>query len=255
MTKNILVIGCSFSRAFSNKDDSLDRKISWPELLARQNRDYNVYNAAQYCMSIPAQWATLEHILLHFHDQIDTVILQFTTIHRLTIIEDWYKYLDNLNIKNFMNSIHGTKNYFQLPEQVVNPNLNLLGIKHLNPAQLPKRWKKTYEDCLLYELGMYGMLSQQFCQVIQDDMKNLVEKYNIPCISYKHYNDKNTTKENYLELGQNERDRKNLDFVLQYEMEFDKYVVDDGFHFGYEGNEIIVNDFIMPLLEKKLNNV
>ena len=258
MTKTVLVIGCSFSRAFEDPQQK-GSFWSWSELLAKDlGEDWNVWNYSVYCNSVSHQNILLYWLLEKYHKVITHVIVQHTTNNRTTMIEDPFNYSARITDHNILvNEFNGLNNYLQIPEDLIadwhtKSSYDKLGSAHINAGSSfeMKRWRNTYEDLINHNVGSVGPYTQHFTTITQKDMKRLVESYNKPYICYSHYyanNPEVIERDYYIE------DRSYLDFILQFDMpNFNDYVIDNGYHFSKQGNQKIVSDWILPRL---LDNV
>ena len=264
MTKNIIVIGCSFSKAFTKPGDDL--KISWPEYLAKKT-GYNVENYAQYINSVPNQWHILEYLLDNSSKKIDAVIVQLTLSSRLTLVDDWLSYVKNHKLTN-KTSQWRLKNYWEFKDDHISINKNKwnsIGAAHLNGVVRNIEWNNLYNTLYRHAVSNVGMFSDNHCVLIEEEIRRMVENKGIQCILYKHdypqknlrgltKNKSNANNKKWIELYN--RRRNNLDFILQYDMNnFKNFLIDDGYHFAFDGNTKIVEDFIIPRLEANLNHV
>jgi len=252
MTKNIIVIGCSFSRAFNDKN--LNIRMSWPEYLSEKT-GWTVNNYAQYCNSITHQWHTLRHLLENIEQKIDAVIVQLTGFDRITFVKDWRFYTDKLYLR--YKGDNNVKNYFEFKDSQVILNYrdwNKLGVMHFNPGAniKDKNWRQLYNYLIKHSIDSVGLLSKEYALLVQTEIIRMLKVHSIPFIIYSHYYSPKNIKKLYNNNLFN-RYKNNLDFILQYDMEnFDKYVIDDGHHFSIVGNKVIVDNFILPKLTSKL---
>lgn len=247
--KNILVLGCSWSRAYAKQYGDKHNFISWPELLSQHG--YHVWNCSPYCHSLEAQNLTLWHYLNKWGKIIDAVIIQFTTSGRMTMLQDWNDYVKRLD--NVFND-QFTRPYTQLDEELVitGGTWNGMGVCHLNPSTVPRRWRKCYEDSAVYRLGVVGQHDKYFGTILRQDMTRMVAEHNIPCIGYMHIYNHGVEKESHAYQDHLYfRDRSYTDFVLQWDLPgFEDYVIDNGYHFERAGNTAIVEQMILPRLEQ-----
>ena len=245
--RNILVIGCSWSRAFCSPND--DRSWSWPEILARDT-GASVYNFSHYCSSVPHQFYQLQHLLLHQGYNFTDVIVQFTTTNRTTMVQSMRNYNELLDPLKLEKSVNYTENYWEVPKDklISNDDWNGLGIKHLNTGRVPRRWKATFFDLMMYNIGGIGPYSPYITSALQHEMRWLIDHYGKRGITYKHHYSLSPVEEQEGDSEYN-KDRSYMDFILQYDMSnFNDFVIDNGFHFGEEGAQRIVDDFIRPRL-------
>ena len=249
---NVLIIGCSWSRAFSLSSNKHTLQ-SWPQYLYQATK-YRVWNFSAYCHSLEAQSVTLDHLLRQFASEIDLVIIQYTSSQRMTMVQDWNDYCKKLSTYFLQPSDPSMENYTEMPEEHIKTGgtWNGMGVCHLNPGTVPKRWRKCFEDQLVYGLGVVGQRNDYFATVLRQDMRRLVHNYNIPCISYMHIYHHGFTIEQAQTLSlMYDRDRTYTDFILQYDMPgFDDYVIDNGYHFDQDGNRAIVDQMILPRLQE-----
>ena len=253
--KNVLVLGCSWSRAFSLSDDK-HTLLSWPQYFY-QATGHRVWNFSAYCHSLEAQSVTLNHLLQHHADEIDLVILQYTTSNRMTMVRDWNDYCKKLTTYFLQQTDPSMENYTEYPEEQVKTSgtWNGMGACHMNPGTVPRRWRKCFEDQLVYGLGVVGQQNDYFATVLRQDMRRLVHSYNIPCIAYMHIFNHGYTVEQAHTSHQYDRDRTYTDFILQFDMPgFDDYVIDNGYHFGAEGNNALVQNMILPRLREIIHD-
>lgn len=252
MTKNIIVIGCSFSKAFNDKN--LNIRMSWPEYLSEKT-GWTVNNYAQYCNSITHQWHTLRHLLENTEKKIDAVIVQLTGFQRMTFVRNWNYYTKRLCLR--YHGENNIKNYFEFKDNQVALNYkdwNKLGVMHFNTGAniKDKNWRNLYNYLIRHGIDCLGPFSKDYALLVQTEIINMLKVHSIPFIIYNHYYDSKNIKELYKNNLFN-RYKNNLDFILQYDMEnFDKYVIDNGNHFSIVGNKVIVDDFILPKLTSKL---
>jgi len=232
---NIVVIGCSWSRAYDNTGAKYF--MSWPEHLAAKHSDLFVYNYSQYCNSVPGQLLTqqlLFDIFKNTNISIDAMILQFTRHGRKTYIksiEDYKKTLlpSKLTLKE-------TKNYMEYPEELCyydekTPEDSL--VVHLNSANVninsPSKIIQSYTTEMLYGIDSTSLN----VSLIEQHMVKQCHKRNIPVVAYKHLHTDYTS---------------HLDFVLQDCVDFDNYTIDDGYHFGQPGSAMLAD-----IIYEKLN--
>ena len=253
MTKRIvLVIGCSFSRAFNRPGETDELTyFSWPELLAKDT-GATVWNFSHYCNSTEHQSYQLNHLLREFSDTITDVVVQYTTSNRTTMVRNLEDYNLLLSPQELEQTRHNTETYWEVPEDKIKCGFtkwNGLGLMHMNANNVHKRWRSTFEDMANFNMGSTGPTSSYIGTVLQHDMRRLIESYGIRCLTYKHYYHQIPLEE-LLYHNELPRDRTYMDFILQHDMpDFDDLVIDNGFHFGIEGCQRIVDDYIRPGLE------
>jgi len=256
----IIVLGCSFSKAFSRTDD--DIYISWPEMLQiklnEAEKPFSVDNLSQYCSSLENQLYQLKHELLKDKTDLKLIILQFTTSMRQTFIKDEETYRFNLNNNLKQGGYCQTENYYEYDfddsqSDYDTYNFNSMGVIHLNAALLSlkdssSRIKSAYIQNMLHGLSTCGPLSMEFSRMMEQEMVDLCKENEIPYIAYRHVNHRGQTE------SDTNKNRKYLDFILSEDMtDFLNYCIDDGYHFDIEGNNILLNNFLLPRIEKILH--
>mgnify|MGYP000609604772 CR=1 FL=1 len=159
MTKRtVLVIGCSWSRAFNRPGESDALTYwSWPELLARDT-GATVWNFSHYCNSIEHQSYQLNHLLRNFSDTITDVVVQYTTENRTTMVRNLLDYDLLMSPDELSQTRHRTETYWEVSEDKIHcgDKWNGLGIIHMNPGKVHRRWQNTFEDMLTFNMGVSG---------------------------------------------------------------------------------------------------
>jgi hypothetical protein len=252
--RKILVIGCSWSRNYKDKGD--DRWWSWPELLQHELNeagytDVETHNVSHYCSSPEHQWFCLMNELEHRSDNLALIILQFTTSQRQTFINDELSYKKTFNIL-YNGGAYMTENYqeyFHLDSvsDYDTFEFNGRGFLHINHGTMSysnasSEFTKAYETNSVYGLGTAGIMSGHFSKLIEEEMIRICERRQIPVIAYKHK-----------PAAHDENNYPHYDFVVERDMpEFKDVIVDNGYHFGYTGNRILIDRFIKPRVIEKL---
>lgn len=257
----IVVLGCSFSKAFSRPDDTVC--ISWPEMLQiklnEAEKPYSIDNLSQYCSSLENQLYQLKYELLKDKTDLKLIILQFTTSMRQTFIIDEETYRFNLDNNLKQDGYYQTENYYEYDfvdscSDYDTYNFNSMGVIHLNAASITRNTasspiKSAYTQNMLHGLAMCGPLSMEYARMLEQEMVNMCKENNVPCIAYRHQHA--WTSQTELDTIKN---RKYSDFIVSEDIKnFSNYCIDDGYHFDVEGNTVLLNDFLLPRIEKILH--
>lgn len=230
----IFCIGCSFTAG--KYPTQFDK--SWPEILA-QKVEHEVFNLGIFCNSIHNQLVQLKHYL---QKDPNFVILQWTTYPRITYVKDMPAYMANLD--NCI--VQKTENYFELENNPEYGKFNNLGILNLNPGKLDVLsskdiYRSTYETlCLesVTEFQTYG-LDNFFNNILKQYGKKMLVDKGIPHLIFDF---------------KKQETHSDIDYCIETDLEnFLEYTVDDGFHLSTQGNQEIVNNLILPHIERFLD--
>ncbi len=277
---NIVVIGCSWSIAFKDPEQTADDShFSWPQYLSYSlKHDYsisaNVFNYAQLCNSSLAQLSTFMHVMdwcfYNTRQKIDLVILQYTTENRVSFIDDYNKYHQSLALKNLETPDFPEHmkecNYYQYHVGVDYSHdtntkngfkFNSAGILHLTPSmnastKVKSKFQEAYETYLGYSfqnsLGMdYGHETLRSC------VTNYCKSKHISLIEFSQLRfPKKKVFVNQLTKQSSNKIKaqyllEGIDFVVETKLKnFSKLVIDNGYHFGPAGTKKLVDELIMP---------
>jgi len=268
MTKNIAVIGCSHSAGGYGPPEHNEFLCNWPRILSQkildEGFDYKVYNISQYCSSVHLQLAQLSHLLQTARSSIDFIVFQVTDPIRSTFINPDVHYweileihgIDSKNMINKSKNIIFNDNYYELNpggmdlggdklKNNINDVINLnAGMAHsIKDRMKNDKILELFLNSLTYNFYYNQSIEIYYMSYIHY-AKELLKKHNIPCIIYMHQGTHNKD-ENLI---------KSYDFVLSEMWDnFLEYKVDDGFHFGYDGNKRLVDELIWPRILEDLN--
>ena len=234
MRRNIFCIGDSFV--------NLPRKRykEWPQFLADLCPNDNIFNlgwpGAGTEVSISTLKQCIEGVLIKGRSRLfkpDIVYLQVSDPMRKTYIQEDFP-LDYINNcisflhKNYVTWNHNPRqNRFDYMTDAINMNLGVTFDKEY------AKYHKQYTDNFLHDVRYAWQWQRSNVETfVQRDVvyiKHLCKTNNIKVICYTHVNNSRND---------------NTDFTIENILgtkKFTNYCVDDGYHFGNEGNKFIAN--------------
>lgn len=233
--KKIAVIGCSFSRWIDPKAGQSAR--CWPHSLSQYNPDLEVYNYAMYVNSCNMQYKMGIEFIKH-QKHFDAIILQWTTEQRSTFIIDQKK--PNPYFNKIVNYGDEAPNYWHIPEkanQWMKPNREMM---HLSPGTLHRYTSKEIrknkflyaaETYASYGVGSGGYYASREATIaMQYTLKEVARKANMPLLQMDWLSKKGS---------QIEHDFETVDFTVENNFKFKRYVADAGYHFGNAGADAV----------------
>lgn len=239
--RKIYHIGCSFSCR------GMDPV---PRIVAEQMPDFYVGNFSHYCSSANNQLFAVNQIIGH---RPDLIVLQWTTNSRMTFVTDADKldeiYREHKLGNKWMKGV--VPNYTEIDRNHYDWK-NMVGhngaVFHLsagtsqNIKKRKHRYKVTYETSVLETLTNIGPRGTIFQDAIKHHAVTLLTKSKIPFIIYEHLD--------------SEDKNNHYDFSVKRELGeklFNKFCVDNGFHFERPGNTYVAEKLLIPLIKQKLN--
>lgn len=249
MADEIIVIGCSFSKNGACPEYPFEENhtLSWPEMLALDLPDNRVVSYAQTGFSNAMIMFILQRMLNDW-DEAKLFVLQFTRPLRTTYYKDWDSLQRFIDVENLRCSTHTQvqdfANYDEFPYYEGNDSWNFphTGVIPAWPGKLAHRGgeiKRAYELSLLHDIHNAKINEKLLQEAIMRQCIHMCEQRSVPCVAYLHTN-------------MSVIDNSFLDFVVQRDMEnFDNYTVDNGYHFGAQGNRQLVDRFIRPCIDMK----
>lgn len=231
--KKIAIIGCSFS---CWRDGSKQNPTAWPEHLSKICRNITVFDYSMYVNSNTYQFEQARQIFERNPDKIDALILQWTTLNRRTFVKDAPEFIPSLQYK--------APNYYYLEERKYTDIKNFSHMVHINPGTLDSQKsilrKNKFADCyeteLAYSISDVNHASHHILEAYQQNIDSEAKKHNI----------------SLLQFGWFDVHKPCSGFSIEEELGFDKFVVDEGLHFGCEGSKKIAESLIRPWIQ---NNV
>ena len=233
MNKKLLVIGCSFS-----KYKEYEKILTWPKILS-EKINWTIYNSSMQGNSLQNQIYQLDYYLKKY--DFDFIIFQATTALRGSYVIDEKKY-----VKEMSNFRQLSENYFT--------NFYIYSYRYMyNFTASPMEGKDNREkkfinmhlDNIAYNVNFFYPV---FIGLLYEIYRRLQES-KIPYIYYCH-----------LPLYASIESQKkvvnfpHIDFCLKEKLgeeKFNNFVVDNGNHFNKEGNYLLVNEYLYPLLLSK----
>lgn len=234
MKRNIFCIGDSFVNL------PRPNKTEWPEFLAELCPDDNIFNLGWPGAGIEVSISTLKHCIegVKVKDRNrlfkpDIVILQASDpLRKMYIQQDFpWNYVDNyisFKEKNFVTwnfKTNEEKHNWRSRSTTVN-----LGTAYSRPhAKHHKHHTRNFLHDVQYAWQWQHSNLPTFIERDMVYVKHLCQRNNVKLISYTHINN---SKEHF------------TDFTIENILgtkKFTNYCVDDGYHFGNEGNKFVAN--------------
>jgi hypothetical protein len=234
MRRNIFCIGDSFVNLPRKKYNE------WPEFLADMCPSDNIFNlgwpGAGTEVSISTLHGCIKGIMVKDRSRVfkpDIVILQASDpLRKMYIQEDFpWNYIDNnisFTTKNICtwNFLHKERRFCFIDHSVA---MNIGTTLDKTYAKYHKKYTENFLHDVRYAWQWQRSNLPTFVERDMVYVKHLCETNNIKLISYTHVNN---SKEHF------------TDFTIENILgtkKFTNYCVDDGYHFGNEGNKFIAN--------------
>ena len=245
--KKIICLGCSHTAGNFGP-----RGKPWPQILAnRVDSDvYDVYNLGIFSNSIDNEVFQLTN-LINSNLKPDLIILQWTTLGRMSFVKDRAKYITKLlDFKNLFNQ----DNYYRYKESLSEGYLmdgsfpDDPGALHLNPGGLKffKKndiYRKTFETMSVYSIGSHGQSSAFYIFALKQLIKSYLKDLGIPYLNFDYHHQ---STEKFLDIN------NVVDFIVERDLKhFEKFIWDKGYHMNVEGNVKLVEELIIPHLNSK----
>lgn len=235
--QNIIVIGCSWSKwgdqSFTKNIPAKQKISSWPLLLSEQY-SCNVENFSLLGNSAAFQFYTFLEILKKYKlQEIDLIIFQITSFYRQS-----FKISNSRFQKTDI-----TENL-----ETITPKYKTLmynSIEHHNPYAPAKFFNlgdKSFFRRLCKMNAKYSINADKEFEIAWlDKIISLCKEKNIPCLPWQYSNCNNNW------------EYEKAEFVLEKELSnelWQKFTVDEGKHFNTEGQQYILDNFLIDRIRK-----
>lgn len=225
------MIGCSFSRW---RTPGKINARCWPESLAKLNSNIDVWNYSMFINSPAVQYLEALHFLQH--DNVDAIVIQWTTFHRASFINHDNEFKLDPFLLPMTRDKDISPNYVHIPRDqgMWHDPFKENKAYHFNAGSLSNVTKKDfkknpflsiYRDLLMHGVGSSGVVgAEETVYAYQNMLKTLSNKLNIPVLQF-----------NWFHTEDRDLYRNLVDFEVETQFDFKKYIADEGYHFGNPG--------------------